>query len=94
MTPNLGQGACQALEDAVVLARCLNGTSDIGAALQAYEQRRLPRTSQIVLQSRRVGQVGQWQNPLACALRDALTKHVLARIQDRQLDKVVGYVER
>ena len=25
MTPNLGQGACQALEDAVVLARCADG---------------------------------------------------------------------
>jgi 2-polyprenyl-6-methoxyphenol hydroxylase-like FAD-dependent oxidoreductase len=92
MTPNLGQGACQALEDAVVLAGCLDAETDLVAALRAYEQRRIPRTSQIVRQSRRIGQVGQWQHPLACVVRDSLTKHVLARGQDRQLDRVVGFV--
>jgi 2-polyprenyl-6-methoxyphenol hydroxylase-like FAD-dependent oxidoreductase len=92
MTPNLGQGACQALEDAVVLARCLDGATDLDAALSAYEQQRIPRTSRIVQQSRRIGQIGQWQHPLACALRDTLTRHVLARAQDRQLDQVIGYV--
>jgi 2-polyprenyl-6-methoxyphenol hydroxylase-like FAD-dependent oxidoreductase len=92
MTPNLGQGACQALEDAVVLANCLGGTPDLDSALRAYERQRIPRTSRIVLLSRRIGQVGQWQHPLACALRDALTRHVLARAQNRQLDQVIGYV--
>jgi 2-polyprenyl-6-methoxyphenol hydroxylase-like FAD-dependent oxidoreductase len=92
MTPNLGQGACQALEDAVVLASCLDGTTDLGGALRAYEQRRRERTSQIVRQARRIGQVGQWQHPLACALRDALTRHILTRAQDRQLDQLIGYV--
>jgi 2-polyprenyl-6-methoxyphenol hydroxylase-like FAD-dependent oxidoreductase len=92
MTPNLGQGACQALEDAVVLANCLNGTTDLAAALCAYEQRRRERTSRIVQQSRRIGQLGQWQHPLACIIRDALTHHVLARVQDRQLEQLIGYV--
>ena len=91
MTPNLGQGACQALEDAVVLARCLEGATDVAAALRAYEEQRIARTSPIVRQARLIGQVGQWQHPLACALRDALARHVLARIQDRQLDQVIGY---
>lgn len=37
MTPNLGQGGCTALEDAVVLARCLQqeGAPALAAALQA-----------------------------------------------------------
>jgi 2-polyprenyl-6-methoxyphenol hydroxylase-like FAD-dependent oxidoreductase len=91
MTPNLGQGACQALEDAVVLANCLDGTAELDAALRAYEQQRIPRTSRIAQQSRRIGQVGQWQHPLACALRDTLARHLLARVQDRQLDQVIGY---
>jgi hypothetical protein len=80
------------LEGAVILAKCLDGAIDIGAALRAYEQRRIPRTSQLVRQSRRIGQVGQWQHPLAYMVRDALTRHILARIQDRQLDQVIGYV--
>jgi 2-polyprenyl-6-methoxyphenol hydroxylase-like FAD-dependent oxidoreductase len=92
MTPNLGQGACQALEDAVVLAACLDGATNLPTALRAYEQRRIARTTGLVRQSRRIGQVGQWQHPLACALRDALARHLLARVQDRQLDQVIGYI--
>ena len=33
MTPNLGQGACQAIEDAVVLAACLAKSQHIESAL-------------------------------------------------------------
>ena len=43
MTPFTGQGACQAIEDAVVLADCLRAEADVPAALRAYEARRLPR---------------------------------------------------
>jgi 2-polyprenyl-6-methoxyphenol hydroxylase-like FAD-dependent oxidoreductase len=44
-TPNLGQGACQALDDAIVLAHCLSGTRPIEAALRKYAGLRLPRTT-------------------------------------------------
>ena len=40
MTPFTGQGACQAIEDAVVLADCLRDEPDVAAALRAYEARR------------------------------------------------------
>jgi 2-polyprenyl-6-methoxyphenol hydroxylase-like FAD-dependent oxidoreductase len=43
MTPFTGQGACQAIEDAVVLAESLRGEPDVPAALRRYEARRLPR---------------------------------------------------
>ncbi len=91
MTPNLGQGACQALEDAVILAKQLQATADIPAALRAYEARRIPRTSKIVQQSRRVGWVGQWQHPLAIATRNYLVKHLLARLQYQQFASLIGY---
>jgi 2-polyprenyl-6-methoxyphenol hydroxylase-like FAD-dependent oxidoreductase len=42
-TPNLGQGACQALEDAVILAQCLQ-THPLSTALATYDRLRLPRT--------------------------------------------------
>jgi 2-polyprenyl-6-methoxyphenol hydroxylase-like FAD-dependent oxidoreductase len=44
MLPELGQGACQALEDAVTLASCLAGEPELPAALAAYDERRRPRT--------------------------------------------------
>jgi 2-polyprenyl-6-methoxyphenol hydroxylase-like FAD-dependent oxidoreductase len=91
MTPNLGQGACQAIEDALALADALRSGADVPAALEAYEARRIGRTSRIVRQSRQVGAVGQWQNPIACAARDWLAKRLLPRVQQRQVDWLVRY---
>ncbi|HEY8504351.1 MAG TPA: FAD-dependent monooxygenase [Gemmataceae bacterium] len=71
-TPNLGQGACQALEDAVVLADRLRGSTDIPAGLRAYEDARRDRTAMVVKRSRALGSVFQWQNPLAVWLRNRL----------------------
>lgn len=49
MVPFMAQGACMAIEDAVVLSRALAGKrrADVPAALQAYERARIPRTAEI-----------------------------------------------
>ncbi|VTU32508.1 6-hydroxynicotinate 3-monooxygenase precursor [Variovorax sp. PBS-H4] len=54
MLPFMAQGAGMAIEDAVVLARHLDGVAmrDIAGALQRYERARIERTSQIQLGSR------------------------------------------
>jgi len=85
MTPNLGQGACQAIEDAVVLADCLQKMLDLGAALREYELKRIARTSRLVEQSRQLGEMGQWTNPLACRLRNTLVKHTPPAIAMKQM---------
>jgi hypothetical protein len=43
------------------------------------------------MQSRRIGEVGQWQGPLSVAVRDLLMKTLGSRLQDRQLASVIGY---
>lgn len=91
MTPNMGQGACQAIEDAVELAACLKAENDVIAALRAYEARRLKRTSTIVQQSFRIGQVAQWEQPLAANARNILVKMLPARLLLRQLEGVLRY---
>lgn len=54
MTPDLGQGGCQAMEDGEVLTRYLLTTSlGIEDALQRYERERVERTSAIVLKARK-----------------------------------------
>lgn len=71
-TPNLGQGACMAIEDAVSLAKCvLEHAGDPGAALRAFRDARYERTAAITRDSWLLGAVGQWSNPAACALRNA-----------------------
>lgn len=91
MTPDLGQGACQAIEDAVVLARCLE-RQETGAvaALGLYEARRIRRTAWIVRGSRRTGRIAQLQNPLACRLRNAALRALPSRLQMKQLEAVMG----
>jgi salicylate hydroxylase len=46
--PFLAQGANMALEDAMIIARCLNTFDDVPEALRRYEQARLERTAAIV----------------------------------------------
>ncbi|WP_024800599.1 FAD-dependent monooxygenase [Nocardia sp. BMG51109] len=69
MAPNLGQGACQALEDAVTLAAAVD-TLGIDAGLREYDRLRRPRTQMIAQLSRRVAAPAHWGSPLATALRD------------------------
>jgi 2-polyprenyl-6-methoxyphenol hydroxylase-like FAD-dependent oxidoreductase len=72
MTPHLGQGACQALEDAVTLARFAAGAarSGVPAVLDRYSAARLPRTRMIVKRSHQASALYSWQSPLAVGLRD------------------------
>ncbi|HEV3071736.1 MAG TPA: FAD-dependent monooxygenase [Solirubrobacteraceae bacterium] len=73
MTTNLSQGACQTLEDAAVLTRCLGEGIDIEPALRAYEQARIKRTSPVVKQSALLARTGALRRPLACAARNRMT---------------------
>ena len=72
MTPNLGQGACQALEDAAVLARLAAGTGpdSVTVMLARYTAGRLPRTTDVVRWSRRAATMATWTSPLAVAFRN------------------------
>jgi 2-polyprenyl-6-methoxyphenol hydroxylase-like FAD-dependent oxidoreductase len=74
MTPNLGQGACLALEDAVVLAECLRGAADPVAALRRYTDRRRRRARLIAPRALHLGWIGQWRGKLACRLRDLIVR--------------------
>ena len=91
MTPNLGQGACQAIEDAVVLAACVREEGDIAAALRLYEERRKERTAMIARRSRILGRAGQLENLLLCSLRNAAVRMMPLPVQLRQLDSILGY---
>ncbi|MDI5982255.1 FAD-dependent monooxygenase [Amycolatopsis magusensis] len=70
MTPNLGQGACQALEDAVTLAAAVD-TFGVPAGLAEYDRVRRPRTQLIARRSRQAGAPAHWKSPSLTALRDA-----------------------
>ena len=52
---SFAQGACMAIEDAVVLAECIDMTKgDFARAFKTYERARSLRTARIILESRRL----------------------------------------
>lgn len=73
MTPNLGQGAGQAIEDAATLTLLLRG-GDLDAALSTYDALRRKRTRAIWRQSRQMGKVAQASHPVGSGIRDALLR--------------------
>ena len=91
MTPNLGQGGCQAIEDALMLARCLSEGGAVDASLRRYESLRIPRTRFIVNASRRIGQAFQIESPVLCRLRDLGLRMTPASMSYRSLAAVAGY---
>jgi 2-polyprenyl-6-methoxyphenol hydroxylase-like FAD-dependent oxidoreductase len=86
MTPDLGQGACQAFEDAVTLGAVLDGATaaDVPAAFREYDARRRPRTDALQRESRRMqrllGLTG-WRG----RLRDVLLRLVPSALAARKL---------
>jgi 2-polyprenyl-6-methoxyphenol hydroxylase-like FAD-dependent oxidoreductase len=69
-TPNLGQGGCMAIEDAVVLAHCLDKQATLVDALKAYEQKRVAHTSKMVAASWQFGRIAQLEGSFVRWLRD------------------------
>ncbi|VAI08981.1 unnamed protein product [Triticum turgidum subsp. durum] len=86
MTPELGQGGCAALEDGVVLARCLGEAFAVGghgsaeAALEKYAGERRWRAVRLVTAAYVVGFVQQSSNPAIKFLRERFLSGLLARV--------------
>src|SRR5579862_727424 len=68
-TPNLGQAGGMAIEDAMVLAKCVSRESSIEFALHRYELLRRRRTRHVQQRSLLMGHIGQWQNRAAVSGR-------------------------
>ena len=70
LLPHTGQGAAQAIVDAVALGHVLRDDANVAGALQTYERERRPKTAALVAQGRRTARVMRTTNPIACRLRE------------------------
>jgi 2-polyprenyl-6-methoxyphenol hydroxylase-like FAD-dependent oxidoreductase len=86
MTPVLGQGACQAFEDAVVLGEVTTGAEpgDLAAALARYDARRTPRVAALQRAARSAHRMLTLRGPRA-RVRDVLLRCVPAPLATRAL---------
>ncbi len=90
MTPHLVQGACQAIEDAVVLAS-VAGTR---AGLAAYTSARMRRTRMVADGSYRASRLTGMTSRPGILLRSAgirLAGHLAPELMIRQLDRIAGW---
>ncbi|NGX16582.1 FAD-dependent monooxygenase [Wenzhouxiangella sp. XN24] len=95
VSPSAGQGASLAIEDALVLAKCLRDLAPTRAALERYEALRKPRAERIVAVGRQRGNYKAPPNRAAAWLRDLMmpialrlfaTEERLAWIHDYRVD--------
>lgn len=81
MTPDLGQGGAQAIEDGLALAACLGNARDVPTALRTYEEHRLALAYGVMRRARRHYRISQLESPGACWLRDTAVKRLPAAAQ-------------
>ena len=74
--PHTGQGAAQAMVDAVALGARLRDGAEVAPALRAYERERLPKTAALVAQGRRTARLMRMTNPVGCALRELAVRAI------------------
>ena len=79
MLPHTGQGAAQALEDAVLLGRALGRGGDHLVALRRYEAIRSRRTQRVVKMGPRLARITTTRNPVVVFLRDTAIRLVPER---------------
>jgi len=75
MTPDLGQGGCQAMEDAVTLISLVSEATTgaaIDGVLARHDQQRRRRTQPLAARARMVGRVGQLQSRIGAGLRNGV----------------------
>lgn len=104
MTPDLGQGAGQAIEDAATLVLLLRDAAvhDLDRILEEYDRLRRARTHGLWRQSRLTGRIAQAASPLAVRIRDAglraapsrLMADAMTRLQQWEMPQVPASTSR
>jgi len=84
MTPNLGQGGAQAIEDAYVLAEALADEPDLESAFAVFEQVRQPKVKRIVRTAWWLGQLAHAKAPWVKGLRNAALRLTPDGVNQRQ----------
>jgi len=87
-TPNMGQGAGQAIEDGLCLSLCMANHPNPNEAFANFQKIREKKVVDIVQQSWRIGGIAQLENSLGIAFRNMLMKLTPDATSARQMDKV------
>jgi len=94
-TPNMGQGACQAIEDAFAFGQVYTPDKPLETVFQEYERMRIQRAHYIVNKSWDLGKAGHIDTKLGVWLRNAYMRSMGKPFIDRQLAQIfdIRYLE-
>lgn len=87
-TPNLGQGACQAIESAYILADCLHSIDNVEMALLAYQKKRIDRAAFITNTSWQFGKASNLSGIMGNFIKFSMMKYYPKSLRDKQFEKV------
>ena len=87
MTPNMGQGACQAIEDAYILSECL-AKYETNVAFKKFQELRIVKAHKIVKASWVVGKIAHLSNPILIGIRNLLIKLTPTSVNRKQTEQI------
>jgi 2-polyprenyl-6-methoxyphenol hydroxylase-like FAD-dependent oxidoreductase len=96
MEPNLGQGACQSIEDAYALGIAASHY-DVDELAAAFQRVRLKRARKFVKSSALIGAAAKYESALPCAVRSLvmkMTPDALTKAQMTQNNILPDYAAR
>lgn len=83
-TPNLGQGACQAIESALVLSDCLAKYKTAEEAFRAFQDIRIKKANNVINTSWKIGKMAHLENGFAIKLRNFVLRITPQKIAAKQ----------
>ncbi len=86
-TPNMGQGGCQAVEDAYVIAKLLEKEKDWNKVFHQFEKIRKSKVNHIVNTSWTLGKIAQWEN--LTGLRNFIFRNIPEYVNQKQMEKIL-----
>lgn len=86
-TPNMGQGGCQAVEDAYVIAKLLEKEKDWNKMFSQFEKIRKEKVHHIVNTSWTIGNIAQWEK--FTGLRNFIFRNIPEYVNQKQMEKIL-----
>jgi 2-polyprenyl-6-methoxyphenol hydroxylase-like FAD-dependent oxidoreductase len=87
-TPNLGQGACQAIEDAYILGKLLDQGIPIENTFKEYENLRRKKAHMIVNTSWKFGKISHWSHPVLVWIRNNFLRLTPNSINKKRMNQI------
>lgn len=86
-TPNMGQGACQSVEDAYVIGKFLEKSEDLNLIFDEFQKIRRKKVDYIVKNSWTIGKISQWEK--GNSLRNFLMRSMPESLNQKMIEKIL-----